>query len=83
MLHKQISIANGGRIEKPPAGNRSSLFIRTLKIYSDVQRVPSARTKADNDIRQIAPTSCLLLAILFVMAVLIYSILSLITKNID
>jgi len=34
-----------------------SLFIRRLIIYSTVQRVSSARTKADSDMLPIAPTS--------------------------
>jgi hypothetical protein len=28
---QRTSIADGGRIEKPPAGNRSSLFIQKMK----------------------------------------------------
>lgn len=31
-------IADSGRIEKPPPGNRISSFIQRLKIYSDVQK---------------------------------------------
>ena len=32
------SIADGGEIEKRPFGNRSSLFIQSLRIYSSVQK---------------------------------------------
>ena len=40
ILHysQRTSIADGGEVEKPPPGNRSSLFIQRLKIYSDVQK---------------------------------------------
>jgi hypothetical protein len=37
MAHR-TSIADGGVIENAPRGNRSSLFIQRLKIYSDVQK---------------------------------------------
>jgi hypothetical protein len=38
MTAQRASIADGGEVEKPPLGNRSSLFIQRLKIYSIVQK---------------------------------------------
>jgi len=38
MAGNVAGIGDGGGIEKPPPGNRSSLFIQRLKIYSNVQK---------------------------------------------
>ena len=35
---QRTSIADGDGVEKRPPGNRSSLFIQRLKIYSNVQK---------------------------------------------
>jgi len=35
---QRTSIADGGEVENRPPGNRSSLFIQRLKIYSDDQK---------------------------------------------
>ncbi len=45
-------------IEKPPPGNRSSLLIQRLRIYSDVQKSSvKPEPKMKSDLLPIAPTS--------------------------
>jgi len=53
---QRTSIADGEEVEKPLPGNRSSLCLQRLKIYSDVQKSSFRPRQKDSDMLPIAPT---------------------------
>jgi hypothetical protein len=63
-----------GELKNPPPGNRSSLFIRSLRFILMLKRVLSAGTEADSNTMPIDPTSSPTIGNTAVVGSLLYSI---------